>query len=108
MPIPELTPTTSSPFDSELDGRIYDEPSQMANRPTITQKPELTTPLTPGEGVGRAIALFDFDGVEPGDISFTKGQVITITQKTGTTDTWWAGKVNGRSGTFPANFVEVV
>ncbi|KAF9652363.1 DUF500-domain-containing protein [Thelephora ganbajun] len=110
MPIPYsgTTPNTRSPFDSELDGQIFDEPSPMSTRPIITPKAELTAPLTPGEGVGRAIALFDFNAVEPGDISFSKGQVITITQKTGTTDTWWTGKVNGRSGTFPANFVEVV
>jgi hypothetical protein len=80
----------------------------MTTRPVITPKPELNTPLSPEEGVGRAIALFDFNAVEPGDVSFSKGQVITITKKTGTTDTWWTGKVNGRSGTFPANFVEVV
>jgi len=105
MPIPfaETTPNMS-PFN----GQLFEEPSPILTRPVFTPKPELTTPLTPGEGMGRAIALFDFDAVEPGDISFSKGQVITITQKTGTTDTWWTGKVNGRSGTFPANFVEVV
>lgn len=64
MPIPQLSPTKSGPFHSELDGPIYDEPSPMATRPVITPKAELTTPLTPGEGVGRAIALFDFNAVE--------------------------------------------
>lgn len=64
MPIPELSPTTSSPLDRELGGRIFDEPSPMASRPVITPKPELTTPLSPEEGVGRAIALFDFNAVE--------------------------------------------
>jgi len=110
MPVPfsEPTPSMRNPFDNEHDGQIFDEPSPMLARPIITPKAELTTPLTPGEGVGRAIALFDFDGVEPGDVSFSKGQVITITQKTGTTDSWWTGKVNGKSGSFPANFVEVV
>lgn len=64
MPIPELSPIKSGPFDSELDGQIFDEPSPIAPRPVITPKAELTTPLTPGEGVGRAIALFDFNAVE--------------------------------------------
>ncbi|KAF9788556.1 DUF500-domain-containing protein [Thelephora terrestris] len=108
MPVPGLSPTTSSPFDYEHNGQIFDEPAPMVTRPVLTPKAELATPLTPGEGVGRAIALFDFNAVEPGDLSFTKGEVITITQKTGTADTWWTGKVNGRSGTFPANFVELV
>jgi len=110
MPVPYAGPTlnTGSPFDSQYDGQLFEEPSPMLTRPTIIPRAELTTPLTPEEGVGRAIALFDFNAVEPGDISFSKGEVITVTQKTGTTDTWWTGKVNGRSGTFPANFVETV
>ncbi|KAI9458845.1 DUF500-domain-containing protein [Lactarius psammicola] len=68
----------------------------------------LSRPLAQGEGVARAIALFDFRAVEPGDLSFLKGQVITITEKSDTTDTWWKGKLDGQEGSFPANFVEVV
>ncbi|KAH9990954.1 hypothetical protein BJV74DRAFT_836543 [Russula compacta] len=68
----------------------------------------LSRPLAQGEGVGRAIALFDFRAVESGDLSFLKGQVITITEKSDSTDTWWKGRLEGREGSFPANFVEVV
>ena len=50
----------------------------------------LSTPLAQGEGVGRAIALFDFHAVQSGDLSFSKGQVITITEKSDSTDTWQA------------------
>jgi len=64
--------------------------------------------LPPGQGVARAIALFDFNAVEPGDLSFSKGQVITVTEKSSTSDTWWKGTIEGRVGIFPANFVEVV
>jgi SH3 domain-containing YSC84-like protein 1 len=48
----------------------------------------LGKPLAQGEGIGRAIALFDFRAVEPGDLSFSKGQVITITEKSESKDTW--------------------
>ncbi|KAH9174669.1 DUF500-domain-containing protein [Lactarius sanguifluus] len=68
----------------------------------------LSQSLGQGEGVARAIALFDFRAVEPGDLSFLKGQVITITEKSDNTDTWWKGKLDGKEGSFPANFVEVV
>jgi SH3 domain-containing YSC84-like protein 1 len=64
MPIPELTHPTNSPVDSQLGGRIFDEPSPIATRPVITPKAELISPLTPEEGVGRAIALFDFNAVQ--------------------------------------------
>jgi len=48
--------------------------------------------------------------VESGDLSFSKGDVIIITQKSESTDDWWTGKAGGRpqEGIFPANFVEVV
>ena len=48
----------------------------------------LSRPLAQGEGVGRAIALYDFRAVEAGDLSFAKGQVITIMEKSDSTDTW--------------------
>jgi len=64
MPFAQPSPSTGDPFDSELDGQLFDEPSPMLTRPIITPKAELVTPLTPREGVGRAIALFDFNAVE--------------------------------------------
>jgi len=75
--------------------------------PYIRPREELTKPLSPYEGVARAIALYDFNAVEDGDLSFQKGDVIVITKKSNSTDDWWTGKVNGRQGIFPANFVEI-
>ncbi|OCH91303.1 DUF500-domain-containing protein [Obba rivulosa] len=74
----------------------------------LTAKAELTRSLLPYEGVARAIALYDFNAVQSGDLSFRKGQVITVTKKSDDTNTWWTGKLEGREGMFPANFVEVV
>ncbi|KAI5828559.1 DUF500-domain-containing protein [Schizophyllum commune Tattone D] len=82
--------------------------SPTSPKPHIAPKPELTRPLGPGEGVARAIALYNFDALEPGDLSFAKGDVITVTKKSQSTDDWWRGKANGKEGNFPANFVEVV
>jgi hypothetical protein len=36
-----------------------------------------------------AIALFTFDGEQPGDLGFKKGDVITVTKKTDSTNDWW-------------------
>ncbi|KAI8986660.1 DUF500-domain-containing protein [Trametes punicea] len=77
-------------------------------KPKLAPKSELTRPLLPHEGVARAIALYNFDAVQPGDLSFKKGQVIIVTEKSEDTNTWWKGKLEGREGMFPANFVEVV
>ncbi|CAE6510060.1 unnamed protein product [Rhizoctonia solani] len=74
--------------------------------PKISTKPGLREPQI--EGVARAIALFDFIAQESGDLSFNKGDVITVMKKTNSTDDWWTGKLNGKQGLFPANFTEVV
>ncbi|KAJ3908149.1 hypothetical protein F5879DRAFT_938451 [Lentinula edodes] len=74
----------------------------------IAPKPELAKPLLRHEGVARAIALYNFDGVESGDLSLKKGDVIIITKKSESSDDWWTGKIDNRKGIFPANFVELV
>lgn len=70
-------------------------------------RPELTRPLSPSEGLARAIALYDFNAVESGDLGFKKGDIVTVTKKSDSVDDWWTGKLNGREGIFPANFVEL-
>ncbi|EKM56490.1 uncharacterized protein PHACADRAFT_92114 [Phanerochaete carnosa HHB-10118-sp] len=96
------TPPTSSRFGKASIRGSSPPP------PRLTPKMELTRPLKPHEGIARAIALFDFNAVQSGDLSFKKGEVITVTEMSDNTDTWWTGKLEGRTGSFPANFVEVV
>ena len=48
--------------------------------------------------VEKSIALVDFQGERECDLSFRKGDVITITNRTASIDDWWTGRVNGKSG----------
>lgn len=48
-------------------------------------------------------ALYDFEAQAAGDLSFSTGDRIEITKKTESTQDWWEGRVNGRSGAFPGN-----
>jgi len=52
-----------------------------------------------------AIALWDFHGERDTDLSFKKGDVITVIQRF--ENGWWEGESNGVIGDFPCNFVEV-
>ena len=36
-----------------------------------------------------AVALFTFDGEQPGDLGFKKGDIIKVTKKTESTNDWW-------------------
>jgi hypothetical protein len=44
-------------------------------------------------------------------LKFKKGDLITVTKKTSSINDWWTGIIGGtfsvRSGTFPANYVEM-
>jgi lipid-binding SYLF domain-containing protein len=95
---------TSAGSNNDIDTSF----SQSSGLPYITLKPGLDKPLLPHEGIARGIALYNFQAVESGDLGFSKGEVIFITQKSNSTDDWWTGKLGGREGIFPANFVEVV
>lgn len=81
------------PFDSDPDESYGSKPSKPTVRPMIKPREELSRPLLPHEGVARAIALFDFDAVENGDLSFKKGEVIVVTKKSNSTDDWHVSRL---------------
>lgn len=56
-----------------------------------------------------AIALFDFEGDLAGDLTFKKGDVLTVLESTAATNswTWWNARLNGKSGLVPANYLRV-
>nr|XP_020726106.1 intersectin-2 isoform X2 [Odocoileus virginianus texanus] len=53
--------------------------------------------------VGEYIALYSYSSVEPGDLTFTEGEEILVTQKDGE---WWTGSIGDRTGIFPSNYVK--
>ena len=54
------------------------------------------------------MAKFTFDADQPGDLGFKKGDVITIVKRTESEADWWTGRLEGREGIFPSNYVELV
>ena len=96
--------STSSSIPSSLPEE--DDPFRSLT-PVIKPRKELARPLLPHEGIGRAVAIYDFNAVEvviyyilaplfinlsysmqPGDLSFGKGDVIIITQKSDSSNDW--------------------
>lgn len=66
------------------------------------------SPRLGSSGAPKAVALYSFSGEEADDLPFRKGDVITILKKSESQNDWWTGRVNGREGIFPANYVELV
>lgn len=49
-------------------------------------------------------ALFDYTGETQPELSFKKGDIITVTEKD--ESGWWQGELNGERGVFPSGWVE--
>lgn len=52
-----------------------------------------------------ARALYDFDSTEANILPLREGELVLVTERRD--DGWWGGVANGRSGFFPANYVEI-
>ncbi|EHK99961.1 BAR/IMD [Glarea lozoyensis ATCC 20868] len=54
-----------------------------------------------------ATALYDYEAQAEGDLSFSTGDTIEIVTRTGNENEWWIGKLRGKQGQFPGNYVKV-
>ncbi|EWC46608.1 hypothetical protein DRE_04095 [Drechslerella stenobrocha 248] len=57
--------------------------------------------------VETATALYDYEAQAAGDLSFSVNEVIEIVQRSSNENEWWTGKIRGKTGQFPANYVKL-
>lgn len=55
----------------------------------------------------QAVAVYNFDADQPGDLGFKKGDIITILKRTDSDNDWWTGRIDNREGIFPSNYVKL-
>ncbi|KAJ4212228.1 BAR adaptor protein Hob1 [Fusarium solani] len=71
--------------------------------PKPKPKPKrLTAPATE-----TVTALYDYAAQAEGDLSFRTGDVIEIIQRTQNDNEWWTGRLDGKEGQFPGNYVQL-
>ncbi|TVY59627.1 Regulator of cytoskeleton and endocytosis [Lachnellula suecica] len=63
--------------------------------------------LSGAPGAETATALYDYEAQAEGDLSFSTGDVIEIVTRTANDNEWWIGKIRGKQGQFPGNYVKV-
>ena len=61
----------------------------------------------PVSSVEYCTALYDYTAQAQGDLSFTAGSMIEIVQRTADANGWWTGRLNGVTGVFPGNYVQL-
>ena len=68
-------------------------------------------PFGENRKIQRARALYDYqpssESTTPNELAFQEGDIIEIT-KAGDSNSWWEGKVNGKFGYLPGNYVQLM
>lgn len=56
----------------------------------------------------RALTLYNYKAELRCDLEFRKGQVIDVLTHTDSQNDWWEGRLEGRVGIFPANYIKLL
>lgn len=80
---------------SDSQSIIPVQPSELKEQP---DPPPVSGP--------RCVALFDYEGEEDDELTFSQGDVIALLELIG--QEWGRGQIHGRIGIFPLSFTEVV
>lgn len=70
-----------------------------APKPNFASKANLTK--------NQAVASYTFESDTAGDLTFKKGDVITVLKRTDNETDWWTGMIGNRHGIFPSNYVKM-
>ncbi|KAF8272337.1 hypothetical protein EI94DRAFT_1769863 [Lactarius quietus] len=68
-----------------------------------TAPPPYSPPFTP---VNYVVALYDFAAQAEGDLDFKVGDRIEVIERSDSAEDWWTGRLDGRTGVFPGNYVQ--
>jgi len=96
---------TATPQPTQPDHSVY-----IAETASITTvfptAPVVVTPVAPAFKPIKVIGLYDFTATEDNELSFKKGDIISIiAQQHGD---WWEGEINGTAGLLPSNYVKEI
>ncbi len=131
------SPSRSNTFASSRGGdssyEYRDNPVGGGERKTGPGRPAAPKPNFTGNKAAslnknEAVAIFNFDADQPGDLAFKKGEIITVLKKTESDNDWWyvlmlreaaicktqsanifcrTGMIGSRHGIFPSNYVKM-
>lgn len=85
-------------------GSVLSAAAKAKGAPPPPPKPK---PSRLSQQVETVTALYDYEAQATGDLSFSTGDVIQIVHRTDNTNEWWTGRVDGREGQFPGNFLHI-
>ncbi|XP_015244286.1 PREDICTED: SH3 domain-containing protein 19-like [Cyprinodon variegatus] len=92
--------------DKESESKTVIEDLNQPDIQSILPAELKEQPDPPAVSGPRCVALFDYEGEEEGELTFSQGDVIALLELVG--EEWGRGQIHGRAGIFPLNFTEVL
>ncbi|KAH9917360.1 BAR-domain-containing protein [Epithele typhae] len=104
-PSPTLTPSAAPPpYSPSPSGSSFGAAAVAKKAPP--PPPPLKPKPKAAPAVQYVVALYDFAAQADGDLDFRAGDRIEVVERTESTEDWWTGKLHGRQGVFPGNYVQ--
>ncbi|OIW28867.1 BAR domain-containing protein [Coniochaeta ligniaria NRRL 30616] len=97
---PPYSPGTTPSSAAALAAAAKSKPAPPPPKP----KPSRLSGVPPAE---HCTALYDYSAQAEGDLTFRAGDVIEVVTRTANDNEWWVGKLHGKQGQFPGNYVQL-
>lgn len=86
-------------------------PKAVGSGPKVSPRAALTSPKPrpapkPKPSLPKARAIYDYDATDVDELQMKVGDIVLITKKDHSG--WWQGKMAGKEGLFPGNYVEMI
>jgi amphiphysin len=117
-PVNDRSPSMLSVHSTNNNGSYFPDASRRPSQSSLAsaaaaaakKKPPPPVPAKRFPSAQQAeyvTAIYDFEGQNEGDLAFNEGDRIKVVKKTDSQDDWWDGELRGRTGAFPANYVQL-
>ncbi|CAL8248236.1 unnamed protein product [Lota lota] len=84
----------------KLTDAVFTKENKLPQKASVRRKPKADAE--------RALVMFDYTPKTEDELELKKGNIVSIINKETEDEGWWEGKLDGRQGFFPDNFVMVI